>query len=192
MEVAQGSIIIVTAPSGAGKSTLLKHVMQIFPQLKFSVSATTRSPREGEIDGVHYHFISEDEFLKKIDSEQFIEWEQVYDYYYGTLKSEIEKCVRAGETIILEIEVNGAMNVKRLYPQAHMIFVMPPDKEVLIERLISRNTESPEDLQKRIARAEMEFSMVQFFEYKVVNDDLKTAKKQIIEIVNQILTKKGK
>jgi len=192
MEETKGSIIIVTAPSGAGKSTLLKHVMQEFPQLKFSVSATTRSPREAEIDGVHYHFITKDEFLSKIDSEQFIEWEQVYDYYYGTLKSEIEKCAKAGETIILEIEVNGAMNVKRLYPQSNMIFVMPPDKQVLIERLISRNTESPEDLQKRIERAEMEFSMEKYFEYKVVNDDLETAKKQIIEIVKQIIAEKGK
>ncbi len=192
MEETKGSIIIVTAPSGAGKSTLLKHVMQEFPQLKFSVSATTRSPREAEIDGVHYHFITKDEFLSKIDSEQFIEWEQVYDYYYGTLKSEIEKCAKSGETIILEIEVNGAMNVKRLYPQSNMIFVMPPDKQVLIERLISRNTESPEDLQKRIERAEMEFSMEKYFEYKVVNDDLETAKKQIIEIVKQIIAEKGK
>lgn len=192
MEAAKGSIIIVTAPSGAGKSTLLKHVMQVFPQLKFSVSATTRAPRDGEVNGIHYHFISKGEFLQKIASEEFIEWEQVYDYYYGTLKSEIEKCAKSGETIILEIEVNGAMNVKRLYPQAHMIFVMPPDKQVLIERLTSRNTESAEDLRKRIARAEMEFSMEHFFEFKVVNDDLETAKKQIIEIVNQIITEKGK
>jgi len=185
----KGKIFVVAAPSGAGKTTIVKNILSNLPELALSISATTRKKREHEINGVDYHFISEEEFLKKIEENGFVEWEKFYDYYYGTPKGFIEGKIKSGISVLLEIDVKGALNIKLIYPDAILIYISPPSFEVLVERLKNRKTEDENDLKKRIERAKMELSLKDKFDYLVVNKDLNTAVSEVKTIIKRIISK---
>lgn len=173
-----GKIIVLAAPSGCGKSTIINALVKGGDlNLGFSVSATTRAPRDGEADGVHYHFLSEEEFRRRIAAGGFVEYEEVYPgRFYGTLRSEIDRLTGEGFNVILDLDVNGALNVKKLYgKQAMTVFIEPPSVEELRRRLESRGTESPEAIDTRIARAEYEISRAPEFDSRIVNDKLDEA-----------------
>ena len=182
-------VIIFTAPSGAGKTTLVRHLLQKNANLRFSVSATTRTKRTKEIEGRDYHFLDNNTFQTKIDNNEFIEWEEVYEgCRYGTLKSEVDRIWESGKQVIFDVDVKGATNIKKYYgDKALAVFVKPPSLNTLIERLTNRKTETPETLQKRIARATMELKYENTFDYVVLNDDLDTAKKEAVKVVNDFL-----
>lgn len=170
-----GKIIIISAPSGCGKSTIINALLQQGEiDMQFSVSATNRQPRPGEIDGVSYHFLSDEDFRSAIANGEFVEYEEVYPgRYYGTLRSEIGRIVDSGHNVVLDIDVKGGVNVKKLYgDRAVSIFIKPPSIEALRERLVGRATETPEAIDQRVARAELEISYAPQFDHVVVNDDL--------------------
>ena len=185
-----GNLIVVSAPSGAGKTTIVKEILKEYPQIIFSISATTRPKRETEIDGIEYFFLSESQFKEKINNDEFIEWEKFYDYYYGTLKSFITANIEAGKSVLLELDVKGALTIKRLYPYAHLIYISPPSFDELVNRLRQRNTENESDFIKRIERAKMELSLKDQFDYVIENHDLQTAIKEAKSLVNKILKEK--
>jgi len=185
----KGEIIAVSAPSGGGKTTIVKQILKKFPEIIFSVSATTRPKRESEKNGVEYYFISEEEFNQKIKNNEFVEWEKFYDYYYGTFKSVIEENIKKGKSVLLEVDVKGAISLKRIYPEARLIYITPPSFEELVKRLRERRTESETDIKKRIERANMELSVKDKFDYFVDNKDLNKAIKDTSELINKILHK---
>jgi len=179
-------LIVLSAPSGAGKTTLAHHLLATFPSFKFSISATTRKPRPNEVDGKDYYFLTEEKFKELIDNGGFVEYEQIFGNFYGTLKSEVEKSLEKGEIVVFDIDVKGALSIKRLYPdKSLLIFISPPSLEILKQRLINRKTETPEQLQQRFERIEMEMKLKDNFDYVVVNDDLEKAKREIEEIVKK-------
>jgi guanylate kinase len=182
-------LLVFSAPSGSGKTTILKSVLEENKNFVFSISATTRKKRPTEIDGVDYFFITEDEFQKKIDSGDFVEWEKFYDYYYGTLKSTIDNNCKNGLTTVFEVDVKGALSIKKVYPDAVLIFIAPPSIEELKNRLINRKTETDDDLKKRIERAEMELSFKNQFDYVVYNINLEEAKKEVKKIIEKEISK---
>jgi len=172
--MSSGKVIIFSAPSGAGKSTVVQHLLKKYSTLEFSVSATSRKPRGQERDGIEYFFMSPEEFKSRIDNGEFVEYEEVYSgFYYGTLKSEVERIWEKGNTIVFDIDVKGGVNLKKLYgDNALAIFVCPPSIEVLRERLIGRGTDSPEAIEKRVAKAEYEMTFADNFDKILVNNDL--------------------
>ncbi len=180
-----GKLVILSAPSGAGKTTIMKHIIRDFPQLEFSISATSRAPRCGEQHGVDYYFFSGDEFRKAVDKDQFIEWEEVYaGTHYGTLKSEMERIWASGKSIIFDIDVKGGINLKRIFgSRALSIFIMPPSIEELEKRLVGRGTDSAEAIARRVAKASVEIEDAKSFDIIVVNDELERA---IGEVENAI------
>lgn len=173
----KGKLIIFSAPSGAGKTTIVKKLLASGLPLKFSVSACSRPKREGEIDTKDYYFLGIDEFKQRINKGDFLEWEEVYpDNYYGTLKSEVNRIWDEGNHVIFDVDVVGGLNIKKAYPeQALAIFVNPPSLEILKERLINRKTESEENIQKRLSKAELELSFAPKFDLVITNDNLQTA-----------------
>jgi len=183
----KGKLIVFSAASGAGKTTIVKEILKEFPQITFSISATTRPRRENERDGIEYFFLTEAEFRKMIENDEFIEWEEFYDYYYGTQKSFINGNIDAGKPVLLELDVKGALTIKRLYPYAHLIYISPPSFEELVKRLKQRNTESESDFKKRIDRAKMELSLKDQFEYIIENKDLNAAITEAKSLVKKIL-----
>lgn len=187
----KGKIFVISAPSGTGKTTIIKRIMEIFPELTFSISATTRERRSFEIDGKDYFFISEEEFKKKIENDEFVELEKFYDYYYGTLKSFVNKKLEENCSLIFEVDVKGALNIKKCYPEAILIFIEPPSIETIKQRLIQRNTESEEDFIKRIERADLEMSYKDKFDYSVLNLNLEEAINQVKEIIENKLKGDG-
>ena len=189
LKTEQGEIIVVAAPSGSGKTTIVKRILNEFPEIIFSISATTRRKRDNETNGVEYFFITEEEFKKKIEINEFAEWERFYDYYYGTPKSFIDKNIQAHKPVLLELDVNGALSIKRNYPNAHLIYIVPPSKQELIKRLTARNTESEEDLRKRIERAKMELSLKDEFDYLIPNEDLEKAVQEAKILIKKIIFK---
>jgi len=172
-------MIVFTAPSGAGKTTLVKHLLDSYEFLDFSISATTRAKRPHETEGKDYYFLTPEEFKRRINVDEFIEYEEVYeDQFYGTLRSEVDRIWDAGKAIIFDIDVKGAKNIKTLYcDQCLTIFVRPPSLEVLISRLTARATETEESLRKRIDRIREEVTYEPIFDTVVVNDLLEVAKK---------------
>lgn len=178
-----------SAPSGAGKSTIIKEILRNRSDLVYSISATTRSKRDNEVDGVDYFFISEDEFKQKIERGEFIEWEQFYDYYYGTLKSFVDQELEKGNNLVLELDVKGALSIKKIYKEAVLIFIQPPSIEELKQRLEQRRTETEEDFQKRIDRAEMELAQKDKFDYRVLNVDIEKAKQDVNKIIDKEINK---
>ncbi len=170
-------LIIVTAPSGAGKTTIVHHLLRQFPELAFSVSATNRARRAHEIDGVDYYFLSTDDFKQRVTEGAFLEYEEVYDdQFYGTLKSEVERLWDLGKCIIFDVDVKGAISIKKVYPDESLaIFIKPPSKDILFERLKNRKTETTESLRKRIARATEELKYENRFDKVVINDTLEHA-----------------
>jgi guanylate kinase len=173
-------MIVFTAPSGSGKTTLVRHLLSTYDFLDFSISATTRSKRDYETDGKDYYFISPEEFKNKIANNEFLEFEQVYEnQFYGTLKSEVDRIWSLGKSVIFDIDVKGAKNIKELYGNKCLtVFVRPPSIEVLISRLTARATENEESLRKRIARIREEITYEPIFDTVVVNDLLEVAKKE--------------
>lgn len=184
-----GKLLIITAPSGAGKTSITRYLMKHFEQLAFSVSAATRQPRAHETDGIDYHFMSVEDFQQKIQNNEFVEWEMVYEgKYYGTLKTEIERIWKNHQTPVLDIDVKGAIHVKQQYPQQTLsIFIQPPSIEELKKRLIGRGTETEESLQARINKASYEISFSHSFDRVVINDDLDKACTEAAQIVKAFL-----
>jgi len=183
-----GKLIIVTAPSGAGKTTIVRHLLKKYDCLDFSVSATNRKPRKKEKDGVDYYFLSTRALKRRIKEGDFIEWEEVYDnQYYGTLKSEVERLWALGKHIIFDIEVKGATNIKKKYPEALAIFVKPPSPEILFERLRNRKTESKKSLEKRIKRAALELKYEKKFDIVLLNDKLDVALADAEKIIENFI-----
>ena len=185
----QGKIIAVSSPSGGGKTSIIKRILKDYPEIIFSVSVTTRPKRANEIDGVDYFFVSESEFEKKIANDEFIEWERFYDYYYGTLKSIVVDNITAGKSVLFEIDVKGALSLKRIYPESNLIFIDPPSVDELVKRLKRRKTENETDLQKRIDRAKMELSFKSSFDYIFTNDDLEKVYTKVKILIKEILNK---
>jgi len=184
-----GKLIILTAPSGSGKSTLAARLLSDFPRIKFSVSATTRKPRAGEIHGVHYFFMSDEEFRQQIERGNFLEYEEFYGgKLYGTLKSHVEQELNSGYFVLLDIEVKGASNVKsRFGPDCLSIFVRPPSLQELEKRLRERGTETEETLTLRLERAQMELHHENQFDAVVINDNLEQAYLDLKSIVEPYL-----
>lgn len=188
----QGKLIIFTAPSGAGKTTIVRHLLKHFDELDFSVSATNRNRRHHEKEGRDYYFLSTEEFKEKIDNEEFLEWEEVYEnQFYGTLKSEIRRLWEKEKHIIFDIDVRGAKSIKRVYKdQALAVFIKPPSPEILFERLKNRKTETAKSLKKRITRAKKELKYEDKFDMVLINDELDRAFANAIEIVENFITAK--
>lgn len=189
MSEKKGKIFVISSPSGGGKTTIVRRILSEFPEIIFSVSATTRPKRPDEIDGVHYFFLTEEQFIEKIKNDEFIEWERFYDYYYGTLKTFVIDNIQNGKSVLLEIDVKGALSVKKIFPDAILIFIDVPTFEELVNRLNRRKTESEADLQKRIDRAKMELSYKDKFDYIFVNKDLEEVTSQIKSLIKEILKK---
>jgi guanylate kinase len=185
----KGKLVIFSAPSGAGKTTIVKHLLQQDLNLEFSVSATSREPRPGENNGKDYYFLSTEEFRKKINNGEFLEWEEVYKgIFYGTLKSEVERIRNAGKHVIFDVDVVGGLNIKKFYGnEALAVFVQPPSVEELKNRLQNRSTESEEKIKMRIAKAEQELAYASQFDIIIINDNLKFALKIVERKVAEFL-----
>lgn len=185
-----GNLIVISGPSGVGKSTLVKKARIVLPELEFSVSCTTRSPRNGEVDGKDYFFLNEDEFEAKVRQNEFIEYAGVFAHRYGTLKSEVLSRLQRGADVILDIDVQGARQIRQaaqndpeIARAAQFIMIVPPDLPTLAERLAGRNSETPESLKLRLAGAQSELSNFRLYDYLVVNDDLETAQNDLIAVL---------
>ena len=189
--MSQQKIIIITAPSGAGKTSITKHLMHHFPNLAFSISAATRAPRGEEKSGIDYYFISVDEFQEKIENNEFVEWEMVYEgKYYGTLKSELERIWNENKIPILDIDVKGAIHVQQQYKKNTLsIFIEPPSVDELKNRLENRGTESPASVAARVNKAAYEISFKHHFNINIVNEDLEQACSEASKAVEQFLTR---
>jgi guanylate kinase len=176
-----GKLIVITAPSGAGKTTIVRHLVKTFDFLGFSISATTREKRNYELDGKDYHFMTVEDFKKMRRQKKFLEWEEVYEnQFYGTLRSEVERIWREGKHIIFDVDVKGAKDIKKAYPNETLaIFVKPPSVDELFARLRNRKTESEASLKKRFARSKRELKYEKKFDEVLINDDLKIALKVI-------------
>ena len=183
-------VIIFSAPSGAGKSPVVNHLLKLHPELEFSISATSRAPRGEEKHGVEYYFFTSDEFRSMIAEDKFVEYEEVYSgSFYGTLRSEVERIWAKGHVIIFDIDVQGGVNLKRIFgEQALSVFIQAPSVEILRERLIGRQTDTPEAIERRVAKAasEIEFAAGKF-DYVLINDDLATAKAEAEKVIADFL-----
>ena len=185
-------VIIFSAPSGAGKSTIVNHLLNLHPELEFSISATSRAPRGQEQHGIEYYFYTADEFRQMISEGKFVEYEEVYPgSFYGTLKSEVERIWAKGHAIVFDIDVQGGVNLKRIFGErALSVLIQAPSVEVLRERLVGRGTDTSEAIEKRVAKAEseMEFASGKF-DYTLINDDLQTAKAEAEKVIGDFLRK---
>ncbi len=188
----KGLLIIVSGPSGAGKGTVLKEVFDEIESLRYSVSVTTRKPREGEKEGESYFFKSLEEFEDMIERDEFLEYQPVFGNYYGTPKEYVERLRTAGYDVVLEIDVKGAMSVKERVSDAVLIFLTPDSKEILRSRLINRKTESAAELEKRVGESIRELETVEKYEYVVVNDTIERCADDIIAIINAEKRKVGR
>ncbi len=188
--MSRGKLIVLSAPSGSGKTTIAKAIMQKYPAMLFSVSATTRARRGGEKDGKDYFFLTREEFEKRVASQDLVEWEKYPDEahgnYYGTLKSEVDRALDAGSVMLFDVDVKGALSIKKKYPQdAVLIFIKPPNFEELKDRLLNRKTEDQETIRRRLQRAEMEMEKGKEFDYQVVNDELPRAIAEVDAIIKE-------
>ena len=177
-------LLVLSAPSGGGKTTIAKNLLQARDDLAYSVSATTRPRREGERDGVDYHFLARDEFLRRIEAGEFLEWATYAGNLYGTLRSEIDRIIGRGRTAVLDIEIEGARQIRTSFPNSLHVFVLPPSADVLIGRLAGRNTEPAEVIRERITRAADELAAVAEYDYAILNEDLVLAVAQVAAILD--------
>ena len=185
MYYSKGLLIVISGPSGVGKGTVCRElVKQNTTDIEISVSATTRKPRDGEIQGVSYHFKSKNEFEDMIKLEQFLEYAKVYDNYYGTPKAYVMDRLKKGNDIVLEIDTQGAMQVKRNFPEGIFIFIMPPSFEELKRRIIDRGTETKEDIKKRLRSTYEEVKLARNYDYVVFNDEVSSAVEKIYSIIS--------
>ncbi len=178
-----GLFIVLSGCSGVGKGTVQKIVMQDMPELMFSVSATTRKPRAGEVDGKNYYFLEKEDFENRIKNDEFLEYVKLFDNYYGTLYSEIDKNIAEGNDVLLEIDTEGAMNVKKKRPNAILIFLLPPSVDDLVNRLLGRGTETEESIKLRKAKINDELKMAEKYDYVVVNDVVETCVDKVESII---------
>lgn len=185
----KGKLIIFSAPSGSGKSTLINYLMEQGLRLAFSVSATSRPPRGSERDGVEYYFLTPEEFRRRIDNHEFLEYEEVYkDRFYGTLKGPIERQLDEGYNVVFDVDVVGGCNIKKFYgDRALSVFIQPPSVDELRKRLNGRGTDAPEVIESRIAKAEYELSFAPKFDVVIVNDDLEQAKADVLRTIRTFL-----
>ena len=187
----RGRLIIVSAPSGSGKSTIVQWLMKEHPELSlyFSISCTSRAPRGTEQNGVEYFFLTPEEFKAKIQNDEFLEYEEVYqDRFYGTLKAQVERQREAGQNVVFDVDVKGGINIKKYYgDEALSLFIQPPSVEELRRRLEGRATDTPEAIAERLAKAEYEMTFASQFDHIIVNDDLETAKQETLNIVKAFL-----
>ncbi|MCX8029112.1 MAG: guanylate kinase [Brevinematales bacterium] len=184
-EPKKGKIFIISAPSGAGKTTILKNVVSRIPNLYFSTSVTTRKPREGEVDGVDYYFVNIDRVLEMFKNKELIEWAMVHGNFYGTPVWEVENKINSGKNVIVDVDVKGFLKIKKRYPEAISIFIIPPSIEELKNRLLKREgkKEFDEELRRRFEKATYEMSFRELYDYIIVNDDLDRAIKELEEII---------
>ena len=185
MSEKQGTIFVISAPSGAGKSTVSRLVRQRLPDLAYSVSLTTRPPRPGEQPGVDYHFVTREDFLARVESGEMAEYAEIYGNLYGTSARVLADTLAQGRDLLLEIDVEGAAQLRRKFPQGVFIFLEPPSLEELERRLRSRGTEDEEVIQRRLARAQQELAQAEHYDYRVVNDDLEEAVRQVEAIIRR-------
>jgi len=179
----KGALLVISGPSGAGKGTISLALQKDHPSLRLSVSATTRAPRKGEVDGLHYHFLQREVFKDLIKNDQLLEWAEVYGNYYGTLRRFVQETLEHGNDVILEIDIQGALQVKRNYPDAVLVFIAPPSKSELRSRLISRDTDSREEIEKRLSCAVSEMELARQYDFFVINDDISRALKKIHAVI---------
>lgn len=186
-----GKVIIFSAPSGSGKTTIVNHLVKEYPQLEFSISATSRAPRGNEEDGREYYFFSNEEFREMADSGEFVEWEEVYSgTSYGTLRREVERIWAKGNIIVFDVDVKGGISLKRIFDrQALSVFVMPPSVEELRNRLTARGTDTAETIERRLAKAEEEISHAPMFDMVLVNDHLPTTLAEAEKIIGEFIAK---
>jgi guanylate kinase len=187
MNGGSAKVFVITGPSGVGKGTLIKRLLERVPELALSVSATTRSPREGEEDGVDYHFLTEEQFQERRDAGDFLEFASYSGNHYGTLNSELDRCLEKGRSVVLEIEVQGAQQVRQTRGDSVQIFIAPRDAAVLRERLHGRGTDSAEAIDKRLQVAEQELGAQDDFNHRIVNDDLDQAADELESIVRDAI-----
>lgn len=183
----RGKIFVISAPSGAGKSTLCNKVLEKFPEIAYSISHTTRAPRGGEQNGVEYFFISVEEFKKRIQDNLWAEWAEVHGNFYGTSLKFIEDNISQGGHILLDIDVQGAKQFTKAFPEAVTIFIMPPSIDILKQRLQKRGTDSDDVIAKRLVNAEYEINQSSFYKHIILNDDLKKAEQEIKEIFSRYI-----
>ena len=185
MQKQNGKLFVISGPSGAGKGTIVNAVMdQADPSgTALSISMTTREPRPGEEDGVNYFFVTKEEFRRQIEAGGFLEYAEVYDHYYGTPKSKVVEKLNQGRDVILEIDIQGALNVKKAFPEGVLIFILPPSMEVLRNRLTGRGTDAPEVIERRLSKTRGELTFIDRYDYGVVNGDLEEA----VETVQAIM-----
>ena len=187
----KGTLIIVSAPSGSGKSTIVQWLMTEHPELKlyFSISCTSRAPRGPEQNGVEYFFLTPEEFRQKIQNNEFLEYEEVYeDRFYGTLKQQVENQQEQGQNVVFDVDVKGGVNIKKFYGQeALSLFIQPPSVEELRRRLEGRATDTPEAIAERLAKAEYEMTFAPQFDHIIVNDNLETAKQEALQVISSFL-----
>lgn len=180
-------LIVLSAPSGAGKTTVAKHLLAEFPMLRFSVSATTRPMRPGEAHAKDYFFLSREEFAERLRREDLIEYEEIFGNYYGTLRSVVEQAMARGEFLVFDVDVKGALSLRRAFPNdTLLLFIAPPNLEILEHRLRNRHTETDEQIAMRLARAEMEMSLQDHFDEVIVNDNLQRTLERSVNIVRSV------
>lgn len=182
----KGKLLVMSGPSGTGKGTVIKSLLSTRSDTKMSISATTRAPRLGEVDGVNYFFLTKAQFEKMVESDLFLEHAEFCENYYGTPKQFVDKMLDEGKNVILEIEVKGAMQIRKKRPDAIFIFIAPPSMEELRERLIGRSTEEIEVVEKRLEAAKREMESISEYDYVVVNDEVETAVSKISEIIDSL------
>lgn len=183
--MSRGKLLVISGPSGVGKGSITAYLRQEDPNKAFSVSSTTRGKREGEIDGVHYSFLTKAEFEKRISASSFLEWAKVYDNYYGTEQAMVELMLEAGKDVILDIDTVGAINVKTMMPEALLFFIMPPSREDLEARLRGRATDAEDVILKRLACFDAEVEASIHYDYIIINDDISRAAFEIDEIIKK-------
>jgi guanylate kinase len=185
--MANKKLILLSAPSGCGKTTIAKVILERHPDMLFSVSATTRPIRSNETEGKDHFFLTKEEFIRRREADGLVEWEEIYGNYYGTLRSEIDRALELGRTMLFDIDVKGALSIRRNFPEdTALIFIRPPSLKVLERRLKGRKTEDPEMLKRRLGRVPMELEQGNAFDYQVVNDDLQKAIEEIDAIVRNL------
>ncbi len=175
-------LFVVSAPAGCGKDTILSDLFKKTDTAGYAVSATTRAPREGEVDGVHYHFLTKEDFSMLIDSGEVLEYTEYCGNYYGTLKRSVDELLNKGKDAVLKIEVEGALNIKRMFPEACLVFILPPSWEELERRLRERGTETEDVVVKRITQAKVEFEWAEKYDYLIVNDKLEDAVDDLLAV----------
>ncbi len=187
MAQTRGKVFVITGPSGVGKGTLIAKLLEAIPELELSVSATTRNPRPGEVDGRDYQFLTDEEFAARVEAGEFLEHATYAGNRYGTLRSVVDECLAAGRSVVLEIEVLGAGQIRESMPEAVQIFIEPPDAAALRDRLEGRDTDSPEEIEKRLSRAEVELESAGDFHFRIVNEDVQDSASELEKLVRSQL-----